>query len=199
MKHSRGDPHDKAPRRLDKALQALPQRGNAPDNHPYLHSLGLVIFAIIWFALGAAVGHMRRGDNSTDGQTHGPYWDPQGNVPFREYVYEVNAWLNVTSGRMTPQAQAAAIQRGLGGLARTLAMRVPPDIINYGADIDGVHTDPVTYIMFLLSMKFERLEDERQLTSGTQLIDFHVPHGERIDVTVTRFEMARLEAQSVGF
>eukprot|EP00959_Pyramimonas_sp_CCMP1952_P016827 356883-Pyramimonas_sp.AAC.1 len=69
-------------------------------------------------------------------------------------------------------------------------MRVPPDIINYGADIDGVHTDPVTYTMFLLSMKFEHLEDERQLTSGTQLIDFHVPHGERIDVTLTRFEMA---------
>eukprot|EP00959_Pyramimonas_sp_CCMP1952_P144637 3027175-Pyramimonas_sp.AAC.1 len=48
-------------------------------------------------------------------------------------------------------------------------------------------------------MKFERLEDERQLTSGTQLINMHVPHGERIDVTLARFEMARLEAQSVGF
>eukprot|EP00959_Pyramimonas_sp_CCMP1952_P257364 5376975-Pyramimonas_sp.AAC.1 len=60
-------------------------------------------------------------------------------------------------------------------------MRVPPDIINYGADIDGARTDPVTYIMFLLSMKFERLDDELQLTSGTQLIDFHLPHGERID------------------
>eukprot|EP00959_Pyramimonas_sp_CCMP1952_P087985 1841002-Pyramimonas_sp.AAC.1 len=76
-------------------------------------------------------------------------------------------------------------------------MRVPPDIINCGADIDCVNTDPVTYIMFLSSMKFERLEDERQLTSGTQFIDFHVPHGERIDVTLTRFDMARLEAQSV--
>eukprot|EP00959_Pyramimonas_sp_CCMP1952_P066529 1388947-Pyramimonas_sp.AAC.1 len=100
---------------------------------------------------------------------------------------------------MTPQAQAAAIQRGLGGLARTPAMRVPPDIINYGAGIDGVHTDPATYIMFLLSMKFERLEDERQLTSGIQFIGFHVPYGERIDVTLTRFEMARLGEQSVGF
>eukprot|EP00959_Pyramimonas_sp_CCMP1952_P151950 3179212-Pyramimonas_sp.AAC.1 len=48
-------------------------------------------------------------------------------------------------------------------------------------------------------MKFERLEDGRQLTSGTQLIDFPVPHGERIDVALTRFGMARLEAQSVGF
>eukprot|EP00959_Pyramimonas_sp_CCMP1952_P128854 2694798-Pyramimonas_sp.AAC.1 len=47
-------------------------------------------------------------------------------------------------------------------------------------------------------MKFERLEDGRQLTSDTQLADFHVPHGERIDVTLTRFDMARLEAQSVG-
>eukprot|EP00959_Pyramimonas_sp_CCMP1952_P250813 5242597-Pyramimonas_sp.AAC.1 len=77
------------------------------------------------------------------------------------------------------------MQRGLGGLARTLAMRAPPGIIDYGTDIDGVHTDP-----------FERLEDERQLTPGTQLIDFHVPHGEQIDVSLTRFEMARLEAQS---
>eukprot|EP00959_Pyramimonas_sp_CCMP1952_P357567 7486926-Pyramimonas_sp.AAC.1 len=121
---------------------------------------------------------------------------PKATYPFREYVYEVNAWLNITSGRMTPPAQAAAMQCGLGGLARTLAMGVPPDIISYGADIDGARTDPVTYIMFLLSMKFERLEDERQLTSDTQLIDFNVPHGERIDVTLTRFEMARLEAQS---
>eukprot|EP00959_Pyramimonas_sp_CCMP1952_P247164 5166370-Pyramimonas_sp.AAC.1 len=48
-------------------------------------------------------------------------------------------------------------------------------------------------------MKFERLEDERQLASGTQLIDFHAPRGERIDVTLTRLEIARLEAQSVGF
>ena len=78
-------------------------------------------------------------------------------------------------------------------------MRVPPDIINYGVQINGVHTDPVTYILFILSTKFERLEDERQLTSGVQLIDFHVPTNERIDVTLTRFEMARMEAQSVGF
>eukprot|EP00959_Pyramimonas_sp_CCMP1952_P130610 2731316-Pyramimonas_sp.AAC.1 len=35
-------------------------------------------------------------------------------------------------------------------------------------------------------MKFERLEDERQLTSGTHLIDFHVPHGKRIDTTLTQ-------------
>ena len=48
-------------------------------------------------------------------------------------------------------------------------------------------------------MKFEHLEDERQLTSGTQLIDFTVPAHERIDVTLARWEMARLEAQSAGF
>eukprot|EP00959_Pyramimonas_sp_CCMP1952_P020955 441969-Pyramimonas_sp.AAC.1 len=33
---------------------------------------------------------------------------PKATYLFREYVYEVNAWFNVTSGSMTPQAQAAA-------------------------------------------------------------------------------------------
>ena len=88
----RGDPlTTKATRRLNKAPNTTPQRGNALDYHPYLHHFGLVIFAIIWCALGAAIGHMRRSDGGNDGTTHGPYWDPAGNVPFREYVYEINA------------------------------------------------------------------------------------------------------------
>ena len=100
---------------------------------------------------------------------------------------------------MTPSQQAAALQRGLSGLARTLAMRIPSHVINFGVDTQGVHTDPVTYIMFMLSTRFENLEDERQLTQGTALIDFRVQGGERIDITLARFEMARLEADQAGF
>ena len=70
------------------------------------------------------IGCMRRANND-DSLTVGPTWDPAGNVPFREYVREVHAWLNVTSGRLTPPQQAAALQRGFGGHARTIAMRVP--------------------------------------------------------------------------
>ena len=64
-------------------------------------------------------------------------------------------------------------------MARTLAMRIPSNIINFGVEIEGVRTDPVTYLMYYLSSKFEHFEDERQLQSGTELIDFHVPPGER--------------------
>ena len=53
--------------------------------------------------------------------------------------------------------------------------------------------------MFLLSSKLENLEDERQLTQGTALIDFRVGRGERIDEVLARFEMARMEAEGAGF
>ena len=112
-----------------KRGDALPPdrvRGDTPVHGNVLSStIGSLVFAILCGATGMIVGCMHRGD-AVDGTTRGPFWDPAGSVPFREYVYEVNAWLNVTSPRMTPQAQAAAMQRGLGGLARTLAMRVPP-------------------------------------------------------------------------
>jgi len=108
---------------------------------------------------------MQRGMD--DNRTRGSHWDPAGQVPFREFVREVHSWLNVTSGTMTPPQQGAALQRGLGGLARILAMRVPSQIINYGVMLHGQRTDAVTYIMFLLSTKFENLEDGRTtLTFG---------------------------------
>eukprot|EP00959_Pyramimonas_sp_CCMP1952_P050325 1051718-Pyramimonas_sp.AAC.1 len=58
-----------------------------------------------------------------DTRTTGPSWDPAGTMPFREYVREVHAWINVTSGNMTPPQQPAALQRGLQGLARRIAMQ----------------------------------------------------------------------------
>eukprot|EP00959_Pyramimonas_sp_CCMP1952_P346182 7250822-Pyramimonas_sp.AAC.1 len=81
-----------------------------------------------------------------DARTTGPHWDPAGQVPFREFVREAHARINVATGNMTPSQQAAALQRGRGGLARTIAMRVPPAVINFGVHIGGRHTDGVTYI-----------------------------------------------------
>eukprot|EP00959_Pyramimonas_sp_CCMP1952_P282707 5908900-Pyramimonas_sp.AAC.1 len=63
-------------------------------------------------------------------------------------------------------------------------MRVPSAFINFGVTIGGRHTDGATYIMFLRSTKFENLEEERQIISGTALIDFRVHAGERIDQTL---------------
>ena len=52
--------------------------------------------------------------------------------------------------------------------------------------------------MFLHSTKSENVDDERQLNSGTALIDFRVERGERIDSILSRFEIARMEADGVG-
>eukprot|EP00959_Pyramimonas_sp_CCMP1952_P174278 3642042-Pyramimonas_sp.AAC.1 len=77
-------------------------------------------------------------------------------------------------------------------------MRAPPAVINFGVDTVGRHTDGTAYIAFLLSTQFEKLEEERQLNSGTALIDFRVYAGERIDQARARFEIARYEAETAG-
>eukprot|EP00959_Pyramimonas_sp_CCMP1952_P215461 4507805-Pyramimonas_sp.AAC.1 len=46
---------------------------------------------------------------------------------------------------------------------------------------------------------FEKLEEERQLNSGTALVDFRVHAGERIDQTLARFKIARYETETAGF
>ena len=78
-------------------------------------------------------------------------------------------------------------------------MRIPSHSIDYGVEINGVRIDPVTYLMFILMDKFEHFEDERQLDQETRLIDFIAHAGERIAATLARFEMARFDAQQIGF
>eukprot|EP00959_Pyramimonas_sp_CCMP1952_P216557 4529519-Pyramimonas_sp.AAC.1 len=77
-------------------------------------------------------------------------------------------------------------------------MRAPPTIINYDVTLQGRRTDVATYIVYPRNTNFENLEDERQLTSGTALIDFRAERGERIDSVLARFVMARLQADSAG-
>ena len=69
--------------------------------------------------------------------TRGPAWDANGTVPFRRWLAHVQAWLNVTNGRLSPSAQASAIQLGLRGLAREYALLLPPQAISFGAQING--------------------------------------------------------------
>eukprot|EP00959_Pyramimonas_sp_CCMP1952_P044235 924517-Pyramimonas_sp.AAC.1 len=78
-------------------------------------------------------------------------------------------------------------------------MRVPPAVINFGVNIGGRHTDGVTYIVFPLGTKFENAEEERQVNSGSALIDFRAHAGERIDQTLARFKIARYEVEAAGF
>jgi len=68
----------------------------------------------------------------------------------------------------------------------------------FGARINGVATDPVTYLLYSLGTRFEQLEDERTVTSGNQIIDFRARPGERVDALLARWDLARQETASVG-
>jgi len=156
--------------------------------------ISVIINILSILALLGIVTHMNNGL----GLSTGPPWDPNGNVPFRTWVREVQAWLNVSSSRLQPTQQAAAIQLGLRGVAREYAMTISPAIISFGANINGTLTDPVTYLLYLLGNRYEALEDERTVNSGHQLLDFQALPNENIDTLLTRFDMARHEARNVG-
>ena len=99
----------------------------------------------------------------------------------------------VLGKRASPTQQAASIQQAMRGVARDLALAMPARIIAYGVELNGVRTDPVTYVMYALANRFEALEDERTMTSGTSVLDFRARPGERIDSVLTRFDLARHE------
>ena len=67
-----------------------------------------------------------------------------------------------------------------------------------GAMIEGTPTDTVTYLLYTLALRYESLEDERTLQSGTALLDFHGRPGETVDTTLTKFDIARHEATAAG-
>jgi len=150
----------------------------------------------------AAVGMARRGFGDTGdnlGTTSDPpTWAPAGNVSFRRWTQNLAVWLNLTSTRMAPPQQAAAIQLALRGAAHELALTIPAAAIQSGAMVNGTPTDPVTYLIFQLANRFEAMEDERTMEHANVLLDFRRQHGERFDATILRFDMARTEAASVG-
>ena len=151
--------------------------------------------AAVLFSICSIIWNMHPGSGN---QNNPPGWDPAGNVSYRTWTLEIQAWLNMTASRNTPTAQAASIQLALRGTARQFALTVPYSAITSGAAINGINADPVTYLMYALAGQFEQLEDERAMSSGNQILDFRARHGERIDELLTRFDMARAEAATVG-
>ena len=77
-------------------------------------------------------------------------------------------------------------------------MSIPPAVITHGAIINNVPTDPVTYLLYILANRFEALEDERIMQSGTAVLDFTRQPNERGDTLLTRFDLARFDTENVG-
>ena len=61
---------------------------------------------------------------------------------------------------MSMAAQASAIQLSMRGLTKKFVLALPAAAITYGAQINGIHTDPVTYVLYCIANRFEASEDE---------------------------------------
>ena len=128
----------------------------------------------------------------------GPVWDPDGDVPFRAWLHELQLWLAITQSRMRPTAQAVAIRLGLRGLARTFALQIPDTVIANGIRINGLELDPVTSIVSLLGNRFAQPGTGHVIAPGNAVFEFQARPNEPIDQLLARWDLAREEAASTG-
>ncbi len=117
-------------------------------------------------------------------QMEGPRWDPAGSVPFlykRTYgVVECHVGSHVS------YVQSLVISLLTYRHSTFSLVRQP-----------GMHTDPVTYILYVLGNRYENAEYECSMQSGSAVLNSQVLRSERMDHVFAR-DMARHEADQVG-
>ena len=96
---------------------------------------------------------------------------------------------------LEPPRQAAAVLGELRGSAQEFAREIPPNIIIQGGMVDGIHVDPLTYVVTHLADRFAVLGEESRLAAMTELMTFSRRQGETIDQLLSRFDLVRQRAQ----
>ena len=66
---------------------------------------------------------------------------------FREWSRDVLLWQLRSDPNVDDSRRAASIVAALRGSARTWSQQIPPQVLLQGGLLNGVHADPVTYIM----------------------------------------------------
>ena len=111
-------------------------------------------------------------------------------------MQDVQLWLLVTE--LTANQQATAIVLQLQGAAREYARTFTADQLINGDDRNGVHQDPVPYVITSLHERFAQLEDETRLAAMTQFMAFQRYRGESINQVLSRYEIVRNRAPQIG-
>ena len=127
-----------------------------------------------------------------------PNWSPEqeSSYPFAHWSRDVLIW-SITSD-MDASRKAASVVSVLQGSGRDFARNLPPMTLIQGGRINGVDTDPLTYLMYQLSARFARLGEEVRIGSIGELMTFARQPHERIDLLLQRFESLRIRAQEQG-
>ena len=105
-----------------------------------------------------------------------PAWGPEmeSRYPFRFWSRDLLNWA-ILNNDLTPPRQAAAVLGELRGGAQEFAREIPPNIIIQGGMVDGIHVDPLTYVVTHLADRFAVLGEESRLAAMTELIDVLAP------------------------
>ena len=75
---------------------------------------------------------------------------------------------------------------------------ISPNEIMHGGMQNGVHVDPVTYVLAGLHARFSPLEEESRLTAMTEMMAFARRPGETINSVLSRYETVRQRAAMEG-
>ncbi len=117
------------------------------------------------------------------------------NYTFREWSRDVLLWQLRSDPNIDDSRRAAAIVAQLRGSARVWSQQIPPQILLNGGNLNGVHADPVTYVITGLAERFGVLGEEARIGAMADLFGFQRGPNERIDEIMTRFDVIRLRSQ----
>ena len=79
-----------------------------------------------------------------------------------------------------------------------MARMISPDEMMSGGIHNGIHVDPVTYLLTALHARFSALEEESRLTCMTEMLAFTRKPGDTINALLARYETVRQRANVEG-
>ena len=128
-----------------------------------------------------------------------PSWGPdqESTRSFRSYVTDVGFFCIYNKELDQAQITVALIKR-LTGAAREASRAIGYNEITNGGTINGIHHDPVSYLLNGLEMRFGQLHDEQRLAAMVEFKNFKKHPGEPINCLISRLEVARSRAALDG-
>ena len=116
-----------------------------------------------------------------------PNWSPENAAyyQFRQWSRDVLLW-SIMHQDANESRKVAAIVSVFRGAAQELFSEIPPQIILQGGPVNGIQTDPVTYVMHMLAENYAQLGEEVRLSSLTEFLNFQRRSGEMTDELITR-------------
>ena len=168
--------------------------------------LNMTLFYVALWPIGVmislAIACMRPGDNGNGRHNNHrsdlpPYYDPaNARYNLRSWLTDLNLWICQTTRPV--HSQAAAMVEQLGGTARILGRQISINELMNGGEVNGIHVDPVSYIVLILHTQFGQLETENQLIAMTEFFAFERKSNESINEVLARYDIVRHRAAEEG-